>query len=88
MIFSFADDHCEMSSGRSGLDKDLCLCKVELPEAFLECFLAGTPFLRFVESPSGVGENGRGAGAGIDLCLLAGEIQLSSGRGLRTDLGG
>lgn len=27
-------------------------------------------------------------GDGIDLCLLAGEIQLSSGRGLRTGLEG
>ncbi len=29
-----------------------------------------------------------GIGEGIDLCLLAGEIQLSSGSGLRTGLEG
>jgi hypothetical protein len=88
MIFSFADVHREMSSGRSGFDKDLFLCRAELPDAFLECLRAGTPFLTLVESLKGVGEYANGIGEGMDLCLFAGESQLSSGRGRRTDLEG
>jgi hypothetical protein len=88
MIFSFTDDHCEMSSGRAGFDGDLSRCTVEVPEAFFECPRAGTPFLRFVDSPRGAGEKINVFGEGMDLCLFAGEIQLSSGRGFRTGLEG
>lgn len=56
MIFSFSADHCEMSSGRTGFDNDLCRCSVELVEAFFECFRAGTPFFTLVESLRGAGE--------------------------------
>lgn len=88
MILSFADDHCEMSSGGSGFDKDLCRCSVAVPEAFFECLRDGTPFLTLVESTKGAEESVTRAGRGIDLCLLAGESQLSSGRGRRTNLDG
>lgn len=77
-----------MSSGRVGFDGDLRRCTAEAPEAFFECPRAGTPFLTLVESPKGVGEDTKVFGEGIDLCLFAGEIQLSSGRGLRTGLEG
>ena len=88
MIFSFSAVHCEISSGRSGFDKDLCRCNVELPDAFFECLLEGIPFLRLVESLTGVDVSMVGAVEAIVLSLFAGEIQLSSGRGFSTDLEG
>ncbi len=88
MIFSFSAVHCEISSGRSGFDKDLCRCSVELPDAFLECFLEGIPFLRLLESLTAVDAKVMGAVEAIVLSLFAGEIQLSSGRGFSTDLEG
>ena len=88
MIFSFSGNHCEKSSGRGGFDKALCSCDMELPEVFLECFLRGTPLLTFAESLRGVGEYPSGIVEGIAWSLFAGEIQQSSGSGLRTDLEG
>lgn len=88
MILSFSDVHCEISCGPGGFDMDFCRCTAELPEAFFECFRARTPFLMLVESLKGADEYIICVGEGIDLCLLAGEIQLSSGRGLRTGLEG
>ena len=41
--------------------------------------------MAFVESPRGTDEYVKVGGEGIDLCLFVGDIQLSSGRGLRTD---
>jgi hypothetical protein len=87
MIFSFTDDHCAMSAG-SGFDGDLDRCTWEATEAFFECFRAGTPFFTLVESPKGIEEYMYVLGEGIDLCFSAGEIHLSSGRGLRTGLEG
>lgn len=76
-----------MASGRGGFERDFCRCTVEVAEAFFECVRAGTSFLTLVESFSGEGEY-IPVGEGNDLCFFAGEIQLSSGRGLRTALDG
>jgi len=84
MISSFCGLH-EAGSNCIVRGPDLCGGTMfELAEALFECRLF-VPLATFVASPRGPSPVFIG---GSDLCLFADAIQVSSGRGLRTDFDG